>query len=1601
MVAFMAISLCVSAADIGTFSGGTGTKEDPFKVTKIADLTELSSNLYNGVSTYEGYFFRMENDLTFTDYSGLGIGASNHAFAGTFDGNGHSLKGIQAVINRNGSDFGFFSYIAPTATLKNLVVDTPTLRVLGNALNCSFVCSHNNGIVENCHVKDANIDLSNASQNNINGGVVAYLTKTGIVRNCTFSGTVKTGCKFGSVVGANYGGMVDGCESTADIVITRANTYVGGMSATGSGYEGGAPINFKNCVFKGKIGIQKASITNTITAGICAENTNTVISGCVNKGTVMALNYNGGIAGWLFTGCTISDSRNEGVVTDIFMERDSTKNVTYNMSSYQGGIVGYSKEGIIERCFNVGKVRSYKAAAGISGAAENLTVNDCYNAGMVDGPFTWLSGNTIVEMCGGIIGDKTGPTSYTLTLNNCLSVGTINNSSAARALNSEYVGKSLSPETIKINNCHYDAQVAGWNAEGIGAMSTEVLTSGEALAGFNADVWQFTSGMYPRLKSSAATDAAIAGATPIFLGVNNYHSKVLADITLGTATKAAWTVSGGDGAVINDSKVSITRGSLPETIQLVSTVGDVARANLLNIYPNMFKGSGTATDPYIIASYDDMKTFSKVTNEGGLTFDGEYLKLSADIDMAKDATFGCMNLDMAAPFAGTFDGDGHSLINWTLANHTNSVTYGGLFGYVAESGVIKNLTIDKTCSIGLYLNGGTIAARLYGRVENCRVLPASLLSKAAGGTWGGIAGRVEESGAIVDCYVGSNIQLTGASNTVAGIASTNYGRIEGCQYAGSLTGTAANNLAGLVSSNSGVIDNCLVSGVITAQNNVGGVTANNLTTGEISNTLCTAVVNYTANVDVAGAVAGQNSGKMDNVVFDSQMSILNNINAEGLTGKLTREIIAGKYGERWTTDGVTYPQLAKFANEDAAKLTSFPIIFADTDTRIDMQKNVQATCYTTTGLTWKLEDADDFTLSSGKLKFDGWTSFCYDYVKQTYAGITRQFRIAAYGAILNGSGTESDPWIISSAADLTKLSTETAKGPNQGDYAGKHFKVTADISMTSSISGISCGNAKKFNGVIHGEGHKIDNLNISGTAPCTGLIGYLGPDGVVENLTIASGEIKNTQMYTGGIAGISMGSIINCTNYAAVTGSTQYTGGIVGYAYYPKALGKLVNYGNVSGSNFYTGGVAGNVVGANDLSEFENHGAVKGTMYVGGIFGWAMVNSLKDMKNYGEVGPISTATCNMHGGVVGVVDVCQTISNAQNYGVVSGGSTGVGGVIGRYWPSKGTTNALKVINCLNTAEITGKASNIGGIVGMAESYTLNVENSINTGAITNLAATVAAGTPAAGGIVGGGIPTIVGCFNSGVITGNNCIGGILGRVPNNTAVATLTKCTNTGWLEGYGEKSANIGSITGYYNAGSTYTDCYYDNQMSNVQAAAKADYEGASGLPTLKLTTNGLYNVPTFAAEDINVKLASVPVFFAGEDTRYNVTKPFTVGTIENLIWTGESPLVVNGTSISFTGGAVEGDYKLTATLDKVSRVIPMHINYAGTTGVSDIDASNNGVVLIDGGIVLPAGEYAVYSIAGVAVANGTSVEGQKIDLAPGIYIVVANGTPVKVNVR
>ena len=133
---------------------------------------------------------------------------------------------------------------------------------------------------------------------------------------------------------------------------------------------------------------------------------------------------------------------------------------------------------------------------------------------------------------------------------------------------------------------------------------------------------------------------------------------------------------------------------------------------------------------------------------------------------------------------------------------------------------------------------------------------------------------------------------------------------------------------------------------------------------------------------------------------------------------------------------------------------------------------------------------------------------------------------------------------------------------------------------------------------------------------------------------------------------------------------------------------------------------------------------------------------------------------------------------------------------------------IVIESCFSYVTVSGTGSNVGGIVGYANSTT-TIRNCANLGAVT--------GSGSVGGIIGGFVGSgavITGCYNTGAVTATaSNAGGIFG---NGSYGITVTNCYNTGAVSA----SSNAGGIggvlkgemnywTGTLVATATVSDCY------------------------------------------------------------------------------------------------------------------------------------------------------------------------------------------------
>ena len=111
----------------------------------------------------------------------------------------------------------------------------------------------------------------------------------------------------------------------------------------------------------------------------------------------------------------------------------------------------------------------------------------------------------------------------------------------------------------------------------------------------------------------------------------------------------------------------------------------------------------------------------------------------------------------------------------------------------------------------------------------------------------------------------------------------------------------------------------------------------------------------------------------------------------------------------------------------------------------------------------------------------------------TLAMIVSMFPMTAFAAEApwSGSGTQQDPYQISSAEDLKALA-ETVNDTTEELYDDSYFKLTNDIDLGGQLwtpIGNSLTNGS-FEGTFDGDGHYITGLNVSGSEKFAGLFGY-------------------------------------------------------------------------------------------------------------------------------------------------------------------------------------------------------------------------------------------------------------------------------------------------------------------------------------------------------------------------------------------------------------------------------------------------------------------------------------------------------------------------------
>lgn len=326
----------------------------------------------------------------------------------------------------------------------------------------------------------------------------------------------------------------------------------------------------------------------------------------------------------------------------------------------------------------------------------------------------------------------------------------------------------------------------------------------------------------------------------------------------------------------------------------------------------------------------------------------------------------------------------------------------------------------------------------------------------------------------------------------------------------------------------------------------------------------------------------------------------------------------------------------------------------------------------------------------------------------------RGMRTAKAPAVnLSGSGTQADPYLIKTRADLEALATavntdnsfgyETTSGRKVSrSFLGMYFRLENDIDMNiTKFTPIGQDNTHYFAGHFDGNGHKISRLVVStNDSGYAGLFGVVDAEGTVKNLTIADSDISCGGSMAAAVAAFAYGTVENChVSNTYVTNTGQGAGAVCGVVNNLIRCTATKCVITASGRGM-AGGLAAEVdnnmtsCSATEMSITSSHEDAEIITTVGGLAATMAYGTASDCYFQGTIHADVNENSYFAGGIAGAVQFatlerCFAVVDIRQFS-----PQGVtGGLAGNL---RGTVN-----NCFTTGNVANRQSMLtGGLVGV-------------------------------------------------------------------------------------------------------------------------------------------------------------------------------------------------------------------------------------------------------------------------------------------------------------
>ena len=602
------------SASFNIWDGSTGVLEpkEPegsvFEIKSAAEFAALTDSFsFNNDQAFE---LKVNIDLAGKDWTPI------KSFKGTFNGNGHTIKGLKISAGENynaglfGNIIGSSEQLTEINDLKIELSDDGNLNTITDALYVGGLAGQaGNSVINNVSVSGGKLNVSGNNETN-------DLTVGGIVGNIYFNSTISNSgsdieieiTETLSLRAVCVGGIAGYAEGTIGNSSSHGNiTVTASRNVNAGGIVGQSNAETSSCKAYGNVTINTA--TDACAGGITGYQLSGELKSCNTYGNVIIVStsneaYAGGIVGkYNQNNQTIDGCHSEGDI-----KAEST-----NSHTWAGGIIGLgsnttftnsSSKGEIKATVSIAEKIAY--AGGIIGQA-GIDFTKCSSTGNIIAEARNQSGNS---SAGGIIGSGgttftscsatgdikalaevagsyayaggiTGTANNLLNLNSCTSGGTVSSEGSLRAFAGGLIGNgNFYIEAIE--KCYATGVIEATATDiGIDADTSGIAYAGGLIGNSNGQTF-IKSSYATKAVSASAPEASYAGGIAGY--ISNQSQQISQTYASGAVTAKATKMAYAGGLIA-------LIGSGDEPISECYTTGDV-NAEAVRAYAGGLIGSG-------------------------------------------------------------------------------------------------------------------------------------------------------------------------------------------------------------------------------------------------------------------------------------------------------------------------------------------------------------------------------------------------------------------------------------------------------------------------------------------------------------------------------------------------------------------------------------------------------------------------------------------------------------------------------------------------------------------------------------------------------------------------------------------------------------------------------------------------------------------------------------------------------------------------------------------------------------------------------------------------------------------------------------------------